>query len=91
MLSLHNDMYLLFIFCPIFRDQYNKSIQEQETKTKVLKDEQKEVKENQAYNEKQMYMWSNLQKLLECKKKCREDENNSKKSVSPGMTDRLVL
>lgn len=73
------------------RDQYNKNIQEQEAKTKILKEQQKEVKENQEYNEKQMLMWSNLQKLLECKKKCREEETSSNKIVTSGLTDRLVL
>ncbi|GFT89654.1 intraflagellar transport protein 81 homolog [Nephila pilipes] len=73
------------------REQYNKNIQEQETKTKILRELQKEVKDNQAYNEKQMQMWSSLQKLLECKKKCQEEENRSSKVVSTGTTDRLIL
>ncbi|XP_054713185.1 intraflagellar transport protein 81 homolog [Uloborus diversus] len=73
------------------REQYNKNIQEQEAKTKIYRDEQKEVKENQAFNEKQMIMWSNLQKLLECKKKCHEQEKNAHRSISSGTTDRLVL
>ncbi|GFU18327.1 intraflagellar transport protein 81 homolog [Trichonephila clavipes] len=64
------------------REQYNKNIQEQEAKTKILRELQKEVKDNQAYNEKQMQMWSNLQKLLECKKKCQEEENRSNKVKS---------
>lgn len=50
-----------------------------------------EIKENQAHNEKQMLMWSNLQKLLECKKKCREEEIQANKSMTPGTSDRLVL
>ncbi|GFQ89191.1 intraflagellar transport protein 81 homolog [Trichonephila clavata] len=73
------------------REQYNKNIQEQEAKTKILRELQKEVKDNQAYNEKQMQMWSNLQKLLECKKKCQEEENRSNKVISTGTTDRLIL
>lgn len=79
----------LLIVC--FREQYNRHIQEQENKTKILKEQQKEVKENQAYNEKQMQMWSNLQKLLECKKKCRELESRQSQVITSGTTDRLVL
>ncbi|XP_015917332.1 intraflagellar transport protein 81 homolog isoform X2 [Parasteatoda tepidariorum] len=73
------------------REQYNRHIQEQENKTKILKEQQKEVKENQTHNEKQMQMWSNLQKLLECKKKCRELENRQSQVITSGTTDRLVL
>ncbi|KAG8183384.1 hypothetical protein JTE90_008286 [Oedothorax gibbosus] len=73
------------------REQYNRNIQEQEAKTKLLKEEQREVRENQAHNEKQMQMWSNLQHLLAVKQKCREQEGRANKVVSSGTTDRLVL
>ncbi|KFM67816.1 Intraflagellar transport protein 81-like protein, partial [Stegodyphus mimosarum] len=68
------------------REQYNKNIQEQEARTKILREQQKEVKENQAYNEKQKLMWSNLQILLECKKKCREEEKLPNKSIISSTT-----
>lgn len=53
-----------------FRDQFTKKIQEQENLGKSLRDKQKAVRENQAPNMKQMKMWSDLTKLLECKRRC---------------------
>ncbi|KAK2557485.1 Intraflagellar transport protein 81-like protein [Acropora cervicornis] len=53
-----------------FRDQFTKKIQEQENLGKSLRDKQKSVRENQAPNMKQMKMWSDLTKLLECKRRC---------------------
>lgn len=52
------------------RDQFTKKIQEQENLGKNLRDKQKSVRENQAPNMKQMKMWNDLAKLLECKRKC---------------------
>lgn len=53
-----------------FRDQFTKKIQEQENLGKSLRDKQKAVRENQGPNMKQMKMWSDLAKLLECKRNC---------------------
>ncbi|XP_020603042.1 intraflagellar transport protein 81 homolog [Orbicella faveolata] len=53
-----------------FREQFTKKIQEQENLGKSLRDKQKTVRESQAPNMKQMKMWSDLAKLLECKRNC---------------------
>lgn len=53
-----------------FREQFTKKIQEQENLGKSLRDKQKAVRESQAPNMKQMKMWSDLAKLLECKRNC---------------------
>ena len=56
-----------------FRDKYLKLISDGEKKSKVLKDEQKTVREAVTDNVKQTKMWSDLEKLFECKKKCLDE------------------
>lgn len=74
------------------REQLNKKIQEQEVLSKQLKDQQKNVKDNQEANQKQMKMWSDLQRLLECKKKCSEEAQARQTAIPPTVvSDRLVL
>ncbi|KXJ17310.1 intraflagellar transport protein 81 homolog [Exaiptasia diaphana] len=53
-----------------WREQYTKKIQEQENLGKSLREKQKAVRESHGPNMKQMKMWSDLTKLLECKKNC---------------------
>ena len=55
------------------RDKFLKSINEGEKRSKMLKDEQKSVREAVTDNVKQTKMWSDLEKLFECKKKCLDE------------------
>ena len=50
------------------REKYLKSISDGEKRSKMLKDEQKSVREAVNDNAKQTKMWSDLEKLFECKK-----------------------
>lgn len=52
------------------REKYITHIAEQESLGKVLRQQVKQVRENQEPNTKQMKMWKDLEKLLECKKQC---------------------
>jgi len=54
------------------REKYLKSISDGEKRSKMLKDEQKSVREAVNDNAKQTKMWSDLEKLFECKKACLE-------------------
>ncbi|CAL1528609.1 unnamed protein product [Lymnaea stagnalis] len=53
-----------------FRETYSKKIQEQENMSRGLRERQKMVKDNHEPNMKQMKMWKDLERLLECKKQC---------------------
>ncbi|XP_031548749.1 intraflagellar transport protein 81 homolog [Actinia tenebrosa] len=53
-----------------WREQYTRKIQEQENLGKSLREKQKAVRESQGPNMKQMKMWTDLTKLLECKRNC---------------------
>ncbi|XP_059177446.1 intraflagellar transport protein 81 homolog [Physella acuta] len=53
-----------------FREVYSKKIQEQENLSRGLRERQKTVRENHEPNMKQMKMWKDLERLLECKKQC---------------------
>ena len=55
------------------RDKFLKSINEGEKRSKMLKDEQKSVREAVTDNVKQTKMWGDLEKLFECKKRCLEE------------------
>jgi len=59
-----------------FRELYSKKISEQENLGKNLKDRQKAVRESHGPNMKQMKMWNDLAKLLQCKKDCAVKEIN---------------
>lgn len=52
------------------REKYITHTAEQESLGKVLRQQVKQVRENQESNMKQMKMWKDLEKLLECKKQC---------------------
>ena len=56
-----------------FRDKFMKAISEGEKKSKMLKDEQKAVREAVNDNVKQTKMWGDLEKLFEVKKKCLDE------------------
>lgn len=77
-----------------FRDQFTKKIQEQENLGKSLRDKQKSVRESQAPNMKQMKMWSDLAKLLECKRNCmlkQQQENQNGGVNQQGLDGENVL
>lgn len=54
------------------REKLSHLITEQEKLSRQLKDDQRLVKENQANRERQMKLWADLKKLMECKKQCHE-------------------
>lgn len=83
-----------------FREIYSKKIQEQENLSRGLRDRQKMVRDNHEPNMKQMKMWKDLERLLECKRGCLDQISNI--GATAGMTamvsapthmenDRLVL
>ncbi|XP_029960578.1 intraflagellar transport protein 81 homolog [Salarias fasciatus] len=58
------------------REVYMKNISEQELLGKKLREEQKMVRESHAENMEQMELWRDLEKLMECKKKCLIEAQN---------------
>ncbi|XP_051965330.1 intraflagellar transport protein 81 homolog isoform X1 [Xyrauchen texanus] len=52
------------------REKYIANTAEQESLGKVLRQQVKQVRDNQEPNMKQMKMWKDLEKLFECKKQC---------------------
>ncbi|KTF82328.1 hypothetical protein cypCar_00032096 [Cyprinus carpio] len=52
------------------REKYIANTAEQESLGKVLRQQVKQVRENQEPNMRQMKMWKDLEMLLECKKQC---------------------
>lgn len=52
------------------RDQYTRKIQEQENIGRALKDKKKVLVETHPHAVKQVKMWDDLKKLLECKREC---------------------
>ncbi|KAI2661886.1 hypothetical protein H4Q32_007582 [Labeo rohita] len=52
------------------REKYIANMGEQESLGKVLRQQVKQVRENQEPNMRQMKMWKDLETLLECKKQC---------------------
>ena len=55
------------------RERLLKSLNDGEKRSKMLKDEQKAVREAVNDNVKQTKMWGDLEKLFECKKKCLDE------------------
>ena len=51
---------------------FPQAISEAEKRAKVLKEDQKTVREAVNDNAKQTKMWADLERLFECKKKCLE-------------------
>merc|ERR1711976_831248 len=76
------------------REQLLKQIADQEKRGKALKEEQKKVKDSLATSSKQMKLWTNLEKLLMCKKQCLENAQKEHElgtvHIEPG-TETLVL
>lgn len=52
------------------REVYTRKIQEQENQGRNLRERQKSVRENHEPNIKQMKMWRDLERLLQCKVNC---------------------
>ena len=75
------------------RELFLKGISEAERKGKMLKEEQRTVKDNVTDASKQVEMWNNLEKLLECKKKCWENAQQSEEEniIHHAGTETLVL
>jgi len=84
-----------------FRETYAKKIQEQENLSRGLRERQKMVRENHEPNMKQMKMWKDLERLMECKRGCLEQISSIGASAGVGggygevpahlEKDRLVL
>ncbi|XP_072536929.1 intraflagellar transport protein 81 homolog [Salminus brasiliensis] len=76
------------------REQYMKSIAEQESLGKKLREQQKQVKESHGPNMKQVRMWKDLEQLLECKKQCylrAQSQASIGQVIQDSGEDRLVL
>jgi len=86
-----------------YRERFNKKIQEQENLTRILREKQKDVKQNHESEAEQANMWRDLEKIMKCKlsilKKQRDEINQinqvnsqTKNPLSRDATqDRLVL
>ena len=59
---------------PCNREQYTRKIQEQENLGKNLRERQKDVREKQDTNMKQMYMWRDVERILQCKIRCADQQ-----------------
>ena len=70
------------------RDTYTRKIQDLEVQGKALRDKQKIIKETHEPNLRQMDMWRDLIRMLECK---RSIALNAAKEQAPGQEDRLVF
>ncbi|NXU70029.1 IFT81 protein, partial [Oreotrochilus melanogaster] len=76
------------------REQYARMILEQENLGKKLREKQKVVRESHGPNMKQMKMWQDFQKLMECKRECFLKQQNQTaigQVIQEGGKDRLVL
>ncbi|NXY90753.1 IFT81 protein, partial [Alcedo cyanopectus] len=76
------------------REQYTRVIQEQENLGKKLREKQKVVQESHEANMKQMKMWQDFEKLMECKKECflkKQNQTAIGQVIQEGGKDRLVL
>lgn len=49
------------------RDMYSKKIMEQENFGKALREKQKSIRDNQETSVKQVKMWRDVQRLMQCK------------------------
>ena len=79
------------------RDQFTRKIQEQENVGRALKDKKKEVAENHPFAVKQVKMWMDLKKVLECKKICLQQSQVHKAQAAAAQQailaqeDRLII
>lgn len=58
----------------VSREQYVRKIQEQENLAKGLREQQKSVRDGQQGALQQMKMWRDLERLMECKRMCLEQQ-----------------
>ena len=72
---------LLHVLC---REVYSRKIQEQENLGRNLRERQKMVRENHEPNIKQMKMWRDLERLLQCKVKCLEQISSIGSNLTGG-------
>jgi len=76
------------------REQLLKQIADQEKRGKAVKEEQKKIKDSLTTASKQMKLWTNLERLLACKKQCLENAQKEQDMgtvhIEPG-TETLVL
>ncbi|XP_035693402.1 intraflagellar transport protein 81 homolog isoform X1 [Branchiostoma floridae] len=80
------------------REQYSRKIQEQENLGKTLREKQKAVRESHGPSMRQMKMWKDFEKLMECKRRCFLGERNAERTMGGtdysgdvGGEERLVL
>ncbi|XP_012274186.1 intraflagellar transport protein 81 homolog [Orussus abietinus] len=74
------------------RDELQESIQKEEKKLKVLKEEEQHVKEHATQYENQTQQWSNLISIFECKLQCAEENKRRDGIVVRGQgAERLIL
>ncbi|NXS92614.1 IFT81 protein, partial [Jacana jacana] len=76
------------------REQYTRIILEQENLGKKLREKQKVVRESHGPNMKQIKMWQDFEKLMECKRECFLKQQNQTaigQVIQEGGKDRLVL
>ncbi|XP_069105336.1 intraflagellar transport protein 81 homolog isoform X1 [Argopecten irradians] len=83
-----------------FRDIFQRKIQEQENLGKGLREQQKTVRESQGPSMRQMKMWKDVQRLMECKLRCYDQTGGIAGSAGMGYgeappamleEDRLVM
>ncbi|XP_065840482.1 intraflagellar transport protein 81 homolog [Oscarella lobularis] len=78
-----------------YRDLYTKKIQEQENQGKALREKQKAVRESHGPSMRQMKMWKDLEKLMQCKRECfaKQQEERRQEALAEQdiIEDRLVL
>lgn len=70
------------------RDAFSRKVQEQETTGKTLRERQRVIKDAHQPGLKQLDIWKDLERLLDCKMKCRATQRSP---APPGDSDRLVL
>ncbi|CAH2295863.1 intraflagellar transport 81 homolog isoform X1 [Pelobates cultripes] len=76
------------------REQYTRNIAEQENLGKKLRETQKSVRESHGLNMKQVKMWRDFEKLMECKKQCFlkiQNQASVGQVIQEGGEDRLIL
>ncbi|OCU02076.1 intraflagellar transport protein 81 homolog isoform X1 [Xenopus laevis] len=75
------------------REQYSRNILEQENLGKALREKQKLVRESHGPNMKQVKMWRDFEKLMECKKLCFQKQQQASigQVIQGGGEDLLIL
>lgn len=75
------------------REKIQKEIGLEMEKQEIFKQKQRELKDNEAFNKRQIKMWKDLQQLLEVKKKCLQKQLEAKANNAAlvGRKDHLIL